>query len=84
MKHTNYRIGKATQVQREGILKHFPKMSEEFHKNVVIHVAVDDQEQVIGRIMVTEGDVPSPIGGAVSNGFVRSTICTFATLTCAL
>lgn len=74
MKHTNYRIGKATQVQREGILKHFPKMSEEFHKNVVIHVAVDDQEQVIGRIMVTEGDVPSPIGGkcwCISNVFVH-------------
>lgn len=74
MNHTNYRICKANQIQREGILKHFPKMSEEARKNVTIHVSVDDKEQVIGRIMVTEGDVPSPIGGkcwCISNVFVH-------------
>lgn len=63
MNNTCFTICKANQEQRDYVLERFPKMKKEERENAIIYVAVDELDNIIGRILVTENDVPKPLFG---------------------
>ena len=63
MNNTNFTICKANQEQRDCVLERFPKMKKEKRENAIIYVAINELDNIIGRILVTENDVPKPIVG---------------------
>ncbi|MBQ4575041.1 MAG: GNAT family N-acetyltransferase [Clostridia bacterium] len=63
MNNTNFSICKANQEQRDYVLEQFPKLKKEEREKAIIYVAVNEIDNIIGRILVTEKDVPNPITG---------------------
>ena len=63
MNNTCFTICKANQEQRDYVLERFPKMKKEKRENAIIYVAVNELDNIIGRILVTENDVPKPLFG---------------------
>ena len=63
MNNTCFTICKANQEQRDYVLERFPKMKKEKRENSIIYVAVNELDNIIGRILVTENDVPKPLFG---------------------
>lgn len=75
MNNIKLNICKVNQTQRDDVLKIFPRMSILDRENSIIYVAVNETDNIIGRIVVTEKDVPAPIGGKywfIMNIFVHS------------
>jgi len=74
MNNTRFTICKANQVQRDHVLERFPKMKKEERENAIIYVAVNESDNIIGRILVTENVVPKPLSGTywyIINVFVH-------------
>ena len=63
MNNTCFTICKANQEQRDYVLERFPKMKKAERENAIIYVAVNELDNIIGRILVTENDVPKPLFG---------------------
>jgi len=63
MNNTDFTICKANQEQRNCILEQFPKIKKEEREKAMIYVAMNKLKNMIGRILVTENDVPKPIAG---------------------
>lgn len=63
MNNTYFTICKANQEQRDYVLDRFSKMKKEERENAIIYVAVNELDNIIGRILVTENDVPKPLNG---------------------
>ncbi len=63
MNNTTFTICIANQKQRDWVLERFPKMESEKRKNAIIYVAVDELDNIVGRILVSESDVPKPLVG---------------------
>ncbi len=62
MNNTIFTICRANQTQRDYIFKRVIINSEKEHEKAIIYVAVNESS-IIGRIVVKEQDVPSPIMG---------------------
>ncbi|MBO5037613.1 MAG: GNAT family N-acetyltransferase [Clostridia bacterium] len=63
MNNTYFTICKANQEQRDYVLDRFPKMKIEERESAIIYVAVNKSDNIIGRILVTENEVPKPLNG---------------------
>ncbi len=63
MNNTYFTICKANQEQRDNVLERFPNMKKKERENAIIYVAVNTIDNIIGRILVIESDVPSPLNG---------------------
>ena len=61
--NNKFTICKANAKQHNTILNLFPKISEEDSNNSIAYVAISDTNAVIGRILIIEREVPSPICG---------------------
>ncbi len=74
MNNTNYTICKANQEQRDYVFERVTIKDEEERKNAVVYVATDSGNQIIGRTVIKEKDVPAPISGKywyIENLFVH-------------
>ena len=59
----NYIIRPANSAQREGIMTLFKFNEKKKHEKVIIYIAEDSLNTPVGRIVITERDVPSPLAG---------------------
>ncbi len=74
MNNTNFTICKANQEQRDYVFERVTIKNEEERKNAVVYVAIDSTDQIIGRTVIKEKDVPAPILGKywyIENLFVH-------------
>ena len=74
MNNTYFTIFKANQEQRDYVLERFPNMKNEERENAIIYVAVNEIDNIIGRILVIENDLPKPLVGKhwyIMNVFVH-------------
>jgi len=75
MNNINYSICKANQEQRMYVFKHININNEEEQKNSIVYVSTKNDNQIIGRIVIKEKNVPPPIYGKkwyIENLFVHS------------
>ncbi len=75
MNNTKFTICKANSTQRDYILEQSVIKNKQARENAIIYVAIDDNNSIIGRIIVIEQDVPSPIIGKcwyIADVFVHS------------
>ena len=74
MNNTNFTICKANQEQRDYVFERVTIKDEQERKNAVVYVATDSDNQIIGRTVIKEKDVPAPISGKywyIDNLFVH-------------
>lgn len=74
MNNTNFTICKANQEQRDYVFERVTIKDEQERKNAVVYVATDSDNQIIGRTVIKEKDVPAPISGKywyIENLFVH-------------
>ena len=74
MNNTNFTICKANQEQRDYVFERVTIKDEQERKNAVVYVATDSGNQIIGRTVIKEKDVPAPISGKywyIENLFVH-------------
>ena len=63
MNDIKYTICRANQTQREYIWKHSAIKNKKAQENAIIYVALDENNSVIGRIIMIKQDISSPIAG---------------------
>lgn len=74
MNNTDFTICKANQEQRDYVFERVKIKDDDERNNAIVYVATDSDNQIIGRIVIKEKDVPSSIPGKywyISNLFVH-------------
>ncbi len=63
MNNTKFTICEANQIQRDYILERSAIKNKRARENAIVYVAIDENNSTIGRIIVIEQDVQSPLIG---------------------
>ncbi len=75
MNYTDFTVCKANEKQRNYVLERISKIDDIERKNAIIYVAVSKDDEIIGRIVIIEREVPEPINGKrwyIDNLFVNT------------